>query len=59
MWKRHLAEDRGWDSRHGIGVAMPQKDVIKRGIDEFNVNANILPTRVIGKLWNRPMGWEA
>ena len=41
--EKHLAVDRRWDNRHGIGVAMPQNNVIiKRGIDDFNVNANSL-----------------
>ena len=40
---KHLVVDRGWDNIHGIGVATSQKNVIvKRGVDEFNVNANIL-----------------
>ena len=43
MRENHLAVDRGWDSRHGISVAMPQNNVIiKRGVDELNVNANSL-----------------
>ena len=43
MREKHLAVDHGWDSRHGIGVAMPQKNVIiKRGIDNLNVNTNSL-----------------
>ena len=43
MREKHLAMDFRWDSRHGIGVTMPQNNVIvKRGIDNFNVNANSL-----------------
>ena len=26
--KRHLVKKRGWDSRHGIGVASPQENVV-------------------------------
>ena len=41
--EKHVAVDRGWDSRHRISVATPQKNVIiKRGVDDFNVNANSL-----------------
>ena len=43
MGERHFVKDRGWDSRHSIGVASPQENVvIKRGIDDFYVNANSL-----------------
>ena len=43
MREKHLAVDRRWDSRHGIGVATPQNNVIiKRGIDDFNINENCL-----------------
>ena len=43
MREKHLAVDHGWDNRHSISVATPQNNVIiKRGIDDFNVNANNL-----------------
>ena len=43
MRERHIVMNYGWDNRHGIGVAMPQKNVvIERGINDFNVNANSL-----------------
>ena len=43
MRKEHLEVDCGWDGRHGIGVTMPQKDVVvKRGVDNFNVDTNSL-----------------
>ena len=43
MREKHLVVDQGWDRIYGIGVAMPKNNVIiKRGVDEFNVNANSL-----------------
>ena len=58
--EKHLAVDCGWDDRHGIGVTTPQNNVIvKRGVDNFNINANNLARKVIGQLRNKPMGWEA
>ena len=41
--KRHLVKNHGWDSRHGIGVASPQENVvIERGVNDFDVNTNSL-----------------
>ena len=43
MREKHLAVECGWDGRPGIGVTMPQQNVIfKRGIDNFNVDTNSL-----------------
>ena len=43
MREKNLAVDCGWDGRHGIGVNTPQNNVIvKRSIDNFNVNTNSL-----------------
>ena len=43
MREKHLAVDCRWDDKHGIGVTMPQKNVVvKRGVDNFNVDTNIL-----------------
>ena len=43
MREKHLAVDCGWDSKQSISVAMPQNNVIiKRGIDDFNINSNLL-----------------
>ena len=43
MREEHLAVDCRWDDRHGIGVTTPQKDVVvKRGVDNFNVDTNSL-----------------
>ena len=55
--EKHLAVDRGWDSRHGIGVATPQKNVIiKRGVDDFNVNANSLARKSDGTIMEKANG---
>ena len=41
--EKHLAVDHRWDSRHSISVAAPQNNfIIKRGVNDFNVNANSL-----------------
>ena len=46
MREKNLAMDCGWDDRHGIGVTTPQKDVvIKRGVDNFNVDTNSLASK--------------
>ena len=44
--QKHLAVDYGWDSRHGIGVTTPKKNVVvKRGVNYFHFDTNSLASK--------------
>ena len=59
MREKHLAMDCRWDEKHGIGVAMPQKNVIiKRGVNDFNVNVNSLSRKSDGTVMEKANGLE-